>query len=614
MDKIKTMSFEIDSEPTERKEYLVRRHGRWNALLPMTCLGGQMSGNFVYFSSYLPDPWDEETNLTDYLNTAIADTAADRRILIIDNFDTPYRLGPASGGGMVKLVDNAEVWAYGARFLRADSTEGPIGWIAHDPLTTPLENVRWYGGSFDANYSGGYAGNVFNFWANNSVFRDMQVTNWGDGRLMGIAGSSLIVSGVRARYNESATMKGTGGIRYSGGDLFLCYGCDVVSGDDTYQLVPTAAGTARGNLDITRATYVNCIGGSDSARLCIAALPDEGGEPMTCSILNSSFSNIRGHAGGIGLVVGHKGISTGIVSGIQLSNIVVDCSATSSRGLDIGDNVESEHQLIEGIYCTNVRILSPSEQALYSSGRDVRRLYFVGGYLGAPRESGVPTVDLSVDGGAIRDTTIVSGGNLVALLNGCSHFELTGNDLVDIPAEKFAIGVGTTTTTAATTGFVLLQNNRFQPVASVTSAKGILVGGSDCTISGNDFTAMDTPISVLESAERLIVGPNFRAPALEEVTETTNNSLVVGQDAPYLRFTALLTANRNLTALRRGAPAGATFRITRPVSSPPNTYTVTVRGETIGGGTVDFKVMAEGEWCEICFDGVEWYLSASGTL
>jgi hypothetical protein len=89
------------------------------------------------------------------------------------------------------------------------------------------------------------------------------------------------------------------------------------------------------------------------------------------------------------------------------------------------------------------------------------------------------------------------------------------------------------------------------------------------------------------------------------IVKTDTNLLLSHPESPtHIRHTATLTADRLVTLSKRGALPGTTFVITR---SSGGDFALKV-------GAPLLKALKPNSWCEVTFDGDEWYLSRYGEL
>jgi hypothetical protein len=88
----------------------------------------------------------------------------------------------------------------------------------------------------------------------------------------------------------------------------------------------------------------------------------------------------------------------------------------------------------------------------------------------------------------------------------------------------------------------------------------------------------------------------------EDMETDADETIVVSQNAPYIRHSATLTDDRVITLSTTNAYRGARFLVTRTGSGAFNL--------SIGGLTD----LSQGEWAEVIFNGTSWYLSSRGSL
>ena len=197
-------------------------------------------------------------------------------------------------------------------------------------------------------YIGGNRGNIFAFYGQNCIVRNVEIRKWQNGRAFQIIGDNITLENVRARNPAAGT--GAGGIRLHGGYGFICRGADVISGDDTFQLVPPGnAANAWAGVDTENCWYLDCVGQSVVSRLCIAAFGAVGQGPASANIKNSGFINIQ-QAGGNGVLVAIRNEdSTGLIDNILCQNITGSSAYSVSRSDDYAVNVYGGPNNLGGI-------------------------------------------------------------------------------------------------------------------------------------------------------------------------------------------------------------------------------------------------------------------------
>lgn len=256
---------------------------------------------------------------------------------------TPVKLGPGTYRmtNQLLLRDDLDLYLDPGAFLLFDfvSTVSSAGsFIRNADLAVKVKNVKLTGPGQIGVSSWACIGNMFGVRADYSRFADFTVTSWSGARLFVIAGDDISIDGITA-YGAPAAA-GNGGIRYMGGSRFRCENCNVVSGDDVYQLVPGGAVTDTNFFDqsIYDAQFSDSVGISTAARLMCAAVqsgPDAPGVVMMQSEIRSSgFSNIRGRGTAAAIVIQNLN-SSGHVADILVEGCSVDMIGGNSPTADI---------------------------------------------------------------------------------------------------------------------------------------------------------------------------------------------------------------------------------------------------------------------------------------
>ncbi|VXC43823.1 hypothetical protein [Nocardioides sp. AX2bis] len=169
-------------------------------------------------------------------------------------------------------------------------------------------------------------GIVFSNYGDRNVWTDIGIDKWDGGQAWAIRGDDLVIRRTSARGCAEAT--GNGGMRLIGGARFRAYSCDVWSGDDVYQPVPSPST----DHTITDAKFINCVGGSTDARFMVVGIQAGSGEtlqpgtPMTCSVEDVEWRNCHGHGSIMGVVLQNFS-STGRIHNMRFTG----CSVQSSR-------------------------------------------------------------------------------------------------------------------------------------------------------------------------------------------------------------------------------------------------------------------------------------------
>ena len=191
----------------------------------------------------------------------------------------------------VQLRAGATVVMHPAAVMVRDFARGS-GWNGATFFTDKdagrQNDITIQGGRF-TNMDDACTGNVFSIAGDDVTIKDVTIEAWEGGRAMALVGDRMMVSG--CRISGTSAKSGNGGIRFCGGEDFLCSGCYVESGDDAFQFVPIEHESMPfRNLSIRNGRYFGCTGHATFARLMVA-LVDLG---LDCTIEGCRFSCITG--------------------------------------------------------------------------------------------------------------------------------------------------------------------------------------------------------------------------------------------------------------------------------------------------------------------------------
>lgn len=200
-------------------------------------------------------------------------------------------------------------------------------------------------------------------------------------------------------------------------------------------------------------------------------------------------------------------------------------------------------------------------------------------------------INLSVAGRIGTDV----GNASKSLLAGVDHpvqrwsTTLSANRTVNLPSigsthgDAFTIirtADGAFTLTVGSTGLVLAQNQWCEVRYEAIAGAWVVVG------HGN-----------LHDADRQAVGADVGDAA---------KTLIVGQSERTQVWNTAITADRAVTLSATNAYNGARFRIVRTAAAT-GAFNLNV-------GTGPLKALAAGEWCDVEYDGTNWFLAAFGSL
>lgn len=361
---------------------------------------------------------------------------------------------------------------------------GPSG------LNAKISNVAIAGGQLGSRDAAA-TGRLVALWCDGLSVSDLSVPQYtGPGHVLFVGGDNVRVARVRARNPLGATPPG--GIRLFGGARFLCVGCDVDSGDDTYDFNPAAAVFAFGNLSISQGEFVACVGTSTSARLCLAVLADSGEGGMTNSISGVAFVGVRGTARNFGIGVENQS-STGAVRDVSLRAVYVDM--TGSTSANPGIRVLATQGSVSRVTLDDVQVLGAAHQTVLvqQDGTGTVSDVYLTRVVGTAPTAGASTA-LTVAGAS---GVYLTQCDLSALASHCVSFgkdanNVTPTDVVvrecvlrNIPAGSYGINMGAVTN-------ALVSACRFAPAAGSADSRGVNLTASATfvTVRDNDLAAL----------------------------------------------------------------------------------------------------------------------------
>ena len=306
----------------------------------------------------------------------------------------------------------------------------------------------------------------------------------------------------------------------------------------------------------------------------------ENGTASECYILNSEFRFPTG-AG----VRSYDPDPT--VDSNQADGYIINCQFESvgTYGIQIdhsaGWTIRGNHLYglpISGIRCDYVYETSIVDNYIESWG--------TGTVVGATTAAGIDCTSFAIGGVVIANNRL----NLIDALTDADFY----------PRGIYVRSGASVTAEASITG------NKLHGVTNANTSVGILCETQNNTstlyaeLAGNQIRGFDTSISTVDNTGNLGVKgrDDYR-------TISTNAAVTLyNHEAPNVRHTGTLTANRAVTLSTAGARSGQKINITR---TGTGAFTLDV-------GTGPLKSLSTNQWCEVTFDGSAWYLSRYGAL
>jgi hypothetical protein len=471
-----------------------------------------------------------------------------------------------AGCQLTKDFSNNGVWT---RALLTNRSWGRTTIVNPAPGLTPptaVNDVRIFGhGTITARPA--RAGGIIGLYGDRIVLQDFTIDGWGDrdpdnpanvgGRAVVLAGDYIRMNNVRTLHPFPVT--NAGGIRYQGGTQFVATNCHVESGDDSLQFVPAgAANDPAYNMSITDSVYTGCTGRSFQARFMVAGLQagayaDDVLSSLSSSVRDCGWFSCTGYGGQKGMsIINHN--STGEISGIYVTNCVLDCVYSEGQGGEITLDGLTRTGGVNQCRFTNVRVRNPNTYSVLLSNNltDVSFLDcdFVRAKLIDPRQRtyanrgatttlnvhGVQTeyrfyptrqvvvlngknvklVGGSIDGGSTANSTVVSVSPTEgSAVSPSSQVKLDGVHIKNIGSDAFGVEV-----IAAKASVV--SNCLFEAGPSVTTAKGINIGSgtigsvatatTDAQIVNNDLLGLGAT-TIVDAGTSTVISGNLGYPA-----------------------------------------------------------------------------------------------------
>lgn len=413
-----------------------------------------------------------------------------------------------------------------ARFEARFTTTGTNGMVTLENRDNAANSVLRErdiyieGGSWGK--AAGFTGNVFSIWADKLVFNRTMVDGFGNGRAYYLLGDDIRM--FFPSFWNPFSGGGAGGIRFAGGNRFVCIGAVGTSGDDALQAVPGGSfGSTWANQTINDFSYVSCRVTSTSSRVLVCGLGSETGVPgwMTCSIIQGLFLDCIGVGAGLSVAMDNED-SSGNIDAITMKSCRISDAGNDTRptaisvtakgaGTGAVKNILLDDVSVDGNWkgcfraigtVSDVTIRNPKFSKARSTG--VASIRFLG------------TTGFRVEGGwayANGDNVIevgVADGGITGTRPGTSYHGFIGGgfEARDIPNAKYGVQ-------GAYASDLRIDTIRCLAESGSTTAKGVHFD-TNCTLGWVDWADCSTLPSatpIQNDGTSNWVGPHNRYPA-----------------------------------------------------------------------------------------------------
>lgn len=321
-----------------------------------------------------------------------------------------YRvLPPTTGLSYLNLVSGASVECFTGCIIRRSYDVSGNKAVLHNDQTSPIENASWTGGIFettiDPETGTFYSGNVIKISGTDVKLTDVEVKGYGAGRAMALNGNRIVVIRPLIR---NANPDDAGGIRFTGGDGFRCWGGYVESGGDA----ALQFSCAPGNGPITDGAYIGTTGKSSTGRLLLVGTSYD-------AIRHVRFEGVSGVGGAGGNAIKVQNLTR--ISGVNtpISDVVfrdVDITSPSSGATQesvVVLNELPEAGMVSNINFENLVIRNPNGTPFLVKageiGSKIDGLRWRGGGV-FPTKAGFPALSLSFLSNALFDSIELGSG------------------------------------------------------------------------------------------------------------------------------------------------------------------------------------------------------------
>lgn len=362
--------------------------------------------------------------------------------------------------------------------------------------TTKANGIRISGPGSFGRVSNTQTFNPIRVYGDNFVMLQTQIITWGGGVAMYGAGNNWYHW--RAGCSNSDGNVGSGGWRYAGGNYSLFDGLTVVSGDDALQFTPAGqASDPLWNISISHCRYVNCTGGSVSARFMVAILTSSiNPGAMTNSITHCVFDNCHGTGGQRGVYVYNRDSNNAqAIYNIAFNNCSVDVAGSIVQSEDVKVQADTTGTLGAGvgpvrhIVFDHFTILNPvgSLRSFYVNNAEDVELTDCDLTANPSATESIVTVNVGTCNTITRGRLDLGGTAISAILNegGAIDTRVVGTRILGVANATFAIRW-----TTAAGG--LIRDTTITPTSGTTTSKAwsATAGSTNLRVRDNDFGAL----------------------------------------------------------------------------------------------------------------------------
>lgn len=311
----------------------------------------------------------------------------------------------------------------------------------------------------------------------------------------------------------STDSTGPAGIRFAGGDGYVCRDGFVVSADDCYAITPgQSPATAFFNQDITNASLADSYGKSTDARIFVLTL-SAASQDLTCSVKNCKVSNVVGESAGTAANVGCQDSVSFAYLGSFENNTVDGC--TLSGGLTrnkplitptSGTTAPSQNAFKDVLFANNIFIGGLFTDAVVEIVGLVNGAKFEGNIIKASKKANPdfgtihivnPTNDVKFIGNTIEAhsgaTPKGAYDGATTAINLSNNLTMLGNIIENCEGQVCKIGY---------LAGSIWKNNVFRKKSGGAAATALVLvnNSTNCTLEGNTYSGIETRWTMTNTA------------------------------------------------------------------------------------------------------------------